>query len=316
MKNKNFFNHQMLPEMYNLEVGDGNSLYIETSGNKNGIPVIFLHGGPGGHCRSEHHGLFNPDIFRSILFDQRGCGKSKPHRSLRSNNTQSLVLDIEKIRNFLNINKFILMGGSWGATLALCYALKFPQNVRGIVLRSVFLGTMSEIQWAFIDGPKIFAPELFNYFLSFLDKKEEISPIDSFIKKIHKDKSNLHTWVWHDYERILSQINPENYKFESNELILKRAGLPNSPFMETHYIKNNFFIEEDYIVNNLKKIENIPGYIIQGRYDLICPPVNAFKLNIGWKNSNIKFVNTAGHSSSDSGIMENIFIALKKIINY
>ena len=175
---------------------------------------------------------------------------------------------------------------------------------------------MSEIQWAFVDAPKNFAPELFKEFINFLDINDQTDPINSYVKKIQLENSHLHSWVWHDYERILSQINPDSHKFEKLDLIKNREGMPNSPFMETYFIKNHFFIEDNYILNNVSKISNIPGYIVQGRYDLICPPVNAFKLTEGWKNSKIKFVNTAGHSSSDEGIMSNLFIALKEIIKF
>ena len=315
MKNKNFYTHLTLPEMYRLDTGDGNELYIEINGKKDGIPVIFLHGGPGGHCRSEHHSLFDPSVFKSIIFDQRGCGKSNPKRNLENNDTKNLVADIEMIRDFLKIKKFLIVGGSWGATLALCYAQKYPENIIGIILRSVFLGTMNEINWAFNDGPKTFAPDLYQKFISFLDKKDQANPIEAYIRKIHSNESHLHSWVWHDYERILSQINPDSHDFENINEIKKRNGLPNSPLMETHYIKNNFFMEDDQIIKNANKLQNIPGYIVQGRYDLICPPVNAYKLKEAWKRSKLKLVNTAGHSSSDHGIMENLSIALKEIIS-
>ncbi len=315
MKNKNFYSHSSLPEMYNLPVGDGNTIYIEVSGNKTGIPVLFLHGGPGGHCRSEHHGLFDPSVFKSIIYDQRGCGKSTPYKVIANNNTQNLIEDIEKIREFLKIKKFLLVGGSWGSTLALCYAQSFPENVRGIVLRSVFLGTLKEIDWAFIEGPKTFAPELFSSFINYLSDQEQSTPIDSYIKKIKNENSLFYSWIWHDYERILSQINPEKYIFDKKEDILKRRAYPNSPLMETHYIENNFFLEDNQILENMNKLDDIPGYIVQGRYDLICPPLNANNLNIKWKKSKIKFVNSAGHSSSDEGILENLFIAFKEIIS-
>lgn len=316
MNNKFFFSHKSLPEMYNLDVGDENSIFIEVSGKKNGIPILFIHGGPGGHCRSENHGLFDPEVFRSILYDQRGCGKSKPYRSLENNNTETLVKDIEAIRNFLKIDKFLLLGGSWGATLALCYAQKYPKNVMGIVLRSVFLGTMPEIQWAFIDGPKTFAPELFKAFYSYSECSQEDKIIDSYHEQIHKKKSSFHSWIWHDYERILSQINPEQYFFDEKKKIESRRLSPNSPFMETHYIKNNFYMNENQIFNNMREISNIPGYIVQGRYDLICPPCNAYKIHQKWKNSKIKLINTAGHSSSDLGIIENLSLALKEITSF
>ena len=313
--NKKLFSHNSLPEMYNLDTGDGNTLYLEISGKKDGIPVIFLHGGPGGHCRSENHSLFDPLIFKSILFDQRGCGKSKPRQSLINNDTNCLVEDIEKIRKFLNLDKFLIVGGSWGSTLALCYAQKYPKNVSGIILRSVFLGTSEEIEWAFVNGPKTFAPELFNSFLNYLKEDERSEPVESYTKYIHDRKSKIHSWIWHDYARALSQINPESYKFENDKVLISRDEIPNSPFMETHYIKNNFFLKKNQIINNLNSIEDIPGYIIQGRYDLICPPCSAFALKSGWKKCKLKFINSAGHSSSDPGITENLFEALKDFIS-
>ena len=301
-----------LPEMYFLDVDKHNKIYFEVSGKKDGIPVIFVHGGPGGHCRSEHHNLFNPNIFKSVIFDQRGCGKSTPYRSLKGNDTENLIEDIEKIRVFLKIKKFIIVGGSWGATLALMYAIKYPENIHAILLRSVFLGTMREINWAFIDGPKTFAPDLYKSFLSFVKNKTRV--IDEYYEEICLKNSKIHSWIWHDYERILSQINPDNTLFEKREIIEKREGLPNSPFMELHYIKNNFFMKENEILEKCKILNDIPGYIIQGRYDLICPPENAYNLNQIWSKSKIIFINTAGHSSSDEGIMENMLQSLENLV--
>ena len=311
MKSK-LFKHMSLPEMYTLDVDKENKIYFEVSGKKDGIPVFFVHGGPGGHCRSEHHSLFNPEIFKSVIFDQRGCGKSTPYRSLAGNNTENLVEDIEKIRDFLKVKKFFLVGGSWGATLALKYALKYPKNISGILLRAVFLGTMNEIDWAFINGPKVFAPKLFEDFSGIANNAKDL--ISKYYEEICLKNSKIHSWIWHDYERILSQINPDNSHFEKKEKIEERVGLPNSPFMELHYIKNNFFMDDNEILNNASKLKSIPGYIIQGRYDLICPPVNAYNLSQKWEGSRLTIVNTAGHSSSDEGIMENLQLSLEKLI--
>ena len=307
---KKLFIHRSLPEMYNIDVGDNNKIYTEVSGKKDGIPIIFVHGGPGGQCRSEHHSLFDPEIYRSIIFDQRGCGKSIPYRSLKGNTTDDLVSDIDKIRDFFKLEKFLIVGGSWGATLAIKYAIKYPKNLIGVLLRSVFLGTYDEINWAFIDAPRTFAPNLFETFKNYSDKKDIIN---FYYEKIVKNDSKLHSWLWHDYERILSQLNPKNYFFESEKNLIARDGLPNSPFMELYYIKNNFFMENNEILNKVKNISNLPLYIVQGRYDLICPPVNAFNLHKSWKSSEINFVNTAGHSSSDEGIIDNLLIGLKKL---
>ncbi len=311
MKSK-LFKHMSLPEMYTLDVDKENKIYFEVSGKKDGIPVFFVHGGPGGHCRSEHHSLFNPEIFKSVIFDQRGCGKSTPYRSLNGNDTDNLVEDIDKIRDFLKVKKFLIIGGSWGATLALKYALKYPKNILGILLRSVFLGTMNEIDWAFIEGPKIFAPKLFKEFSNIGDNTEDL--ISKYYDEICVKNSKIHSWIWHDYERILSQINPDTLMFEEKKKIEQRVGLPNSPFMELHYIKNNFFMDDNEILNNIRKIKSIPGFIIQGRYDLICPPVNAYNLSQKWEGSKLTIINTAGHSSSDEGIMENMQSSLEKLI--
>ncbi len=310
--NNKLFIHKSLPEMYHIEVDKHNKLYVEVSGKKDGIPVIFIHGGPGGQCRSEHHSLFDPNIFRSIIFDQRGCGKSTPYRVLDNNNTDSILNDIEKIRTFFNIPKFLIVGGSWGSTLSIKYAQKFPENVIGILLRSVFLGTMEEIDWAFINGPKIFAPNLYKKFKSYFDNGDNL--IESYYQKIVVENSKIHSWIWHDYERILSQINPEKYYFDNEEDMIKRSGLPNSPFMELHYIKNKFFMEDNDILKNINHISHIPAYIVQGRYDLICPPINAYNLSKDWKSSELIFVNTAGHSSSDEGILGSMIKGLNKLI--
>ncbi len=311
--NNKLFIHRSLPEMYHIDVDNDNEIYVEVSGKKDGIPIIFIHGGPGGHCRSEHHSLFDPSVYKSIIFDQRGCGKSKPYRCLTGNDTDNIVDDIEKIRDFFKIKKFIIVGGSWGATLSLKYAIKYPKNLIGILLRSVFLGTMREIQWAFIDGPKTFAPNLYENFYSLVKNKEDL--VESYHEEIVLKNSKLHSWIWHDYERILSQINPQIYDFESNDKINKRDGLPNSPFMELFYIKNNFFMEDNEIINNISKFSQIPAYIVQGRYDLICPPINAYNLYKNWENAKIEFINTAGHSSSDEGIIHNMMIGLNKLTN-
>ncbi len=310
---KKLFIHRSLPEMYNIDVGDNNKIYVEASGKKDGIPVIFVHGGPGGQCRSEHHSLFDPNKYRSIIFDQRGCGKSIPYRSLNGNDTDNLVNDIEKLREFFKIKKFIIVGGSWGATLAIKYAINYPDKLIGVLLRSVFLGTINEINWAFIEGPKIFAPNLFETFKKF-SKGSDI--INSYYKQIFEKNSKIHSWIWHDYERILSQLNPRDYNIESDTEILKRNGNPNSPFMELYYIKNYFFMKHDEILKKIKQVSNIPCFIVQGRYDLICPPVNAYNLHKKWKCSEIVFVNTAGHSSSDEGIIENLLIGLKKLTKH
>ena len=171
---------------------------------------------------------------------------------------------------------------------------------------------MSEIKWAFEDGPRIFASGLYEKFISQVGAEKNF--IEYYYKQIVLNNSKLDSWLWHDYERILSQINPDNSDFEDFDDILKRGGLPNSPFMELYYIKNHFFMEDNFIIKNAPKLKNIPGLIVQGRYDLICPPVNAFELSKSWDGSKLVIVNTAGHSSSDEGIIENMLDGLQKLV--
>ena len=291
------------------------SIYIEECGNKNGIPIIYLHGGPGGSIDSKNRRYFNPKKYRIILFDQRGSGKSKPKGFLKNNTTDYLIKDMEKIRNVLQIKKWIIYGGSWGSTLALIYAIKNNKNVLGLVLRGIFLGTKDEAYWAFNNSSKYFYPELIDTIENkFKKNKKEIflhlgKMLDSKIKK----KKIISSIIWEKYERTLSVLNPGKINLNSIKKIKQKNKLPNSPFLEWHYTKNNFFLKNNEIISKIKKIKKIPTIIIQGRYDLICPPKAAYLLAKNMSNCEIKIIENSGHSASEPNIKNNILKAIEKI---
>lgn len=295
-----------------LKVGDGHKIYVEQIGNPHGIPFIFLHGGPGSGCQNGHRTLFDLKDCRVIMFDQRGAGKSLPRRSLHKNTTQALIDDIESIRKKFNIKKWSIVGGSWGSTLGLAYAEKYSEYVAGLILRSVFLGTRNNILWAFEQAARTFRPELWKKWVGLLDHNEQEDPIISYGKRLESSDNKISSsaaLAWSLYESILSQINSSiNFPDTFNDnIFINGASEPNTPYFEWHYIKNNFFLENNELVNNAYKLNGIPGSIVQGRYDLLCPVVNAFDIAVHWKNCNLIIVDEGAHSAN-SDPMQNILI--------
>ena len=291
---------------------DEHTLYIEEYGNKKGLPVIFLHGGPGSGCADWQKGLFDNKIYRVIFLDQRGSGQSKPKRLLSNNTLFHLIEDMEFIRQFLKINSWFLVGGSWGSTLAIAYAEKYPKLVKGMVLRSLFLGMDEEVDWAFRTGPLTFKPNLILELNNILGNKYNQSPIKKLTNMLN---SNILTDVciaaelWQEYEKNLSSINIKQHDFTA---ILKRKinikerfkNIPNTPFLESHYIKNNFFLKNNELLDNKNTLIDIPLSVIQADYDLLCPPKNSSLFSQGLPNVKIIQAYGAGHYISDPGIKE------------
>ena len=286
-----------------LDVGDGHQIYVEAVGT--GTPVLFLHGGPGSGFRPEQRGLFDPNRFRTHFFDQRGAGRSRPHGDLYANTTAHLVDDIEVIRVAKGIDRWIVVGGSWGATLALAYAQRHPEQVAALVLRAVFLGTRHELDWAFLEGPKVFRPELLNDFLSLLTPAEQADPLPAYWRRIVDPDPAIHAparWAWHDTERVLSEVNPGKARVEHRQEAY--GPLPNTPLLEAHYFANDCFLEPDQLVRDTGRLADIPGVIIQGRFDLLCPPAGSDRLARNWPGAEIRIVEGAGHAMSEAGIRE------------
>lgn len=295
-----------------LDVGDGHRLHVESFGE--GAPVVFLHGGPGGGCHPDQRTLFDPTRQRAVMFDQRGAGRSTPARSLAANTTAHLVADLERIRLHFGIERWIVVGGSWGTTLALAYAEQHPEHVAGLVLRAVFLGTIAELEWAFLNGPDRIRPELLGDFLSVLTAEEQRSPLASYWKRILDPDPAVHSpaiWAWYDIERILSSFDPPNTRLDMNRS--RPARLPSTPLFEAHYFSHHCFLEPDQLLNGAAALRGIPGIIIQGRYDLLCPPGTSASLAAVWPESEVRMVERAGHSVGEPGVRDAVTTAIGEI---
>jgi proline iminopeptidase len=284
-----------------LDVGDGHKIYVEQCGNPQGIPVIVLHGGPGGGCSPAMRRYFDPTVYRVVLFDQRGCGRSRPHASITANTTWHLVADIETIRTELGIDHFICFGGSWGATLALIYAIRHPERVRQLVLRGVFLMTQGELDWFYGGGAGAFFPELWNRFVNAIPVNERGNLITAYHDRLFSGNLMEETRVgriWANWENALASVHSEGPMGESPAEYARAFAR-----LENHYFYNGGFLQEDgWILRERHRIRQIPTVIVQGRYDMICPPVSAHKLAQGWDACELHMVPLAGHALSEPGI--------------
>lgn len=297
-----------------IAVDSHHTLHLEQFGRTDGLPAIFLHGGPGSGCQRAHARLFDPTRFRSVLFDQRGAGLSTPKLSLTDNTTWHLVADMERIRTELGIDAWMVVGGSWGSTLALAYAERYPERVLGLVMRAVFLGTKQEVEWAFTDAARTFRPDLWERYIALLPEAERAAPMAAYGARLENPDPRIHVpaaRVWGAYEQALSEINPPNPTFPDT-LFDEKAGsaerVPNTPYVEWHYVSQECFFEPDQLVRDAGRLKSIPGIITQGRYDLLCPPANAARLVRAWGNCDLRIVPGAGHSASEPG-MRNALVA-------
>lgn len=295
-----------------LAVGDGHWLYVEEVGKKGGVPALFLHGGPGSGAQHMHRRLFDPEIFHAVLFDQRGAGRSHPYLETRANTTGRLVEDIERIRQHLGFEKMLIVGGSWGSTLALAYAETYPERVSGLVLRAVFLGTDDEVDWAFRRGPSELRPDLYEGFIAPLDEAERADPVPAYVAQIRSDDPAVrdpaaHRWA--RFERALSEFAPAETVLPAD--VPQGARLPPTAIMEAHYIANHFFLASDQLLRDAGRLRDIPGVIVQGRYDLLCPPRAAYALAHRWGNAKLEIVPAAGHAMTEPGVFE----AMKRAVD-
>jgi proline iminopeptidase len=289
-----------------LAVSDGHEIYVESVGRADGIPAVYLHGGPGSGCQPDHRRLFDPERFCAVLFDQRGAGRSRPKGSREDNTLPHLIADMEMIREKFGFARWMVVGGSWGATLAIAYAEAHPERVSGIVLRATFLGTRAEVETGFTVRLPQFYPALNEDFLSVLPPEERGQPIDAYWRRILDPDPAVHgpaARAWHDIERALSEHKPARTRLDPATLNSSRA-LPATPFMEVHYFVNDCFMAPDQLLRNADKLAGIRGIIIQGRYDLLCPPETSQTLAKVWPGSEIRIVEEAGHSLYDPGVRD------------
>ena len=283
-----------------LEVGDGHRLYVEQCGNPDGVPVVVLHGGPGGGCSPAMRRYFDPAHYRVILFDQRGCGRSRPHASVENNTTWHLVRDIELIREGLDIDDWTVFGGSWGATLALIYAETHPDRVNHLILRGVFLMTKGELDWFYGGGAGTFFPELWNKFTAIVPEDEQDDMISAYGRRLFSGDMQQEIRFarsWAGWENALAALQVGSSGEAPADYARAFARL------ENHYFAHRGWLDsDDAIIENRHRIEHIPASIVQGRYDMICPPKSAYRLAKGWTKAKLSMVAAAGHALSEPGI--------------
>lgn len=286
-----------------LKVSDLHELYVEEVGNPKGKPVVFLHGGPGGGISPDHRRYFDPKTYRIILFDQRGCGQSTPFAELQENTTWDLVNDIEKIREIMGIDKWLVFGGSWGSTLALSYAVTHPDKVTGLVLRGIFLCRPSELTWFYQDGCSRLFPDFWETYKNHIPENERGNFIAAYYKRLTSPDKKVQleaARIWSQWEMATSYLNVS--KEAINSMDGPEKALPFAR-IECHYFMNNaFFKTENYLLENVGKISHLPAVIVQGRYDVVCPPTSAWELHKALPKSKLHFIPGAGHSAAEPGV--------------
>jgi len=286
-----------------LKVDDLHEIYVEESGNPQGLPVLFVHGGPGAGCEEKHRSYFDPNLFRIILFDQRGAGRSRPHAALERNTTMDLVADMERIREELRIDKWLLFGGSWGSTLSLVYAETHPLRVLGLILRGIFLCRPSEIHWFYQEGANRIFPDYWQDFLAPIPENERDDLLRAHYRRLTGDDEvarmrSAEAWsVWEGRTATLTLKKEVVDFFSDPHVALSLARI------EAHYFVNQIFLEPGQILREAYKLKNILGVIVHGRYDMVCPIENAWALHKAWPEARLEIVADAGHSASEVGIV-------------
>lgn len=284
-------------------------LHVEECGNPNGIPAVFLHGGPGAGCEPYHRRFFDPDRYRIILFDQRGCGRSTPHAALENNTTQALVSDIETIREHLGIDKWLVFGGSWGSTLGLAYAEAVPERVSALVLRGIFLCRPQEIHWFYQEGASRLFPDLWEEYLKPIPVEERDDMVQAYHRRLTSDDEMTRmaaAKAWSIWEGSTATLKPA-------QAVLDHFGNPFTALslarIENHFFVNNSFLEPDQLLRDAYKLVDIPGVIVHGRYDVVCPVENAWALHKAWPTAQLRIVTEAGHAASEPGIIDELIRA-------
>ena len=305
-----------------LESSDGHSVYYESNGNENGIPVVFLHGGPGSGCSESSKSFFDKQKWFSIFFDQRGCGLSKPSGETKNNNTENLVKDIEMLREVLGIKKWVVFGGSWGSTLALKYACEYPQNVSALILRGIFLASSNEIDWFLLELRR-FIPKNWKSFVQNINVENYNSSaiIDYYYNAIfsnNREKAITAANSWRAWEEAAMRLThnieqPGEKKSSINDSLQNDDKILSSMKIHLHYLKNNCFLKKNELINKVQVLKTIPTYMIQGQLDTICPPETAETLHEKMTWSVINRVRGAGHGAYEQPIKKALIEALKVV---
>ncbi len=300
---------------WRFSVSDQHTLYLEECGNPQGIPIVFLHGGPGGNCEPGHRRFFDPERYRIILFDQRGAGKSKPHASLEDNTSTHLVEDLEKIREFLEIDKWVVFGGSWGSTLSLLYAQTHPDRVLGLILRGIFLAREADVQWFYQGGAARIFPEAWQHFLEPIPENERDDLVGAYYQRLTSDNEIVRMGAakaWSIWEGCAATLMPDRQivsHFSDPHIALSIARI------ECHYFHHQSFLKPDQLLQNMNIISHIPGYIVHGRYDMICPIEQALMLSQHWSESRLRIIDNAGHAATEPGISLALVDSCKQMLD-
>ncbi|MDM3871478.1 prolyl aminopeptidase [Porticoccus sp. W117] len=298
-----------------LAVEAPHELYVEECGSPDGIPVLFVHGGPGAGCSAQDRCFFDPEKYRIILFDQRGCGRSTPHASLENNNSQALVDDIEVIREALGVNKWLLFGGSWGSTLSLIYAQAHPQRVSGLILRGIFLCRQRDIHWFYQSGADHIFPDYWRDYLEPIPASERDDMVAAYHRRLTGDNELERmsaAKAWSVWEGRCATLHP-------NPQVVERLGSPHMALamarVECHYFYHGAFLKENQLLANAEKLRGIPGIIVHGRYDAVCPVDQAFALHRVWPQARLEIIRDAGHASSEPGTLDALVKATDEMAN-
>ena len=290
-----------------IQVSDFHHLYYEQCGTPNGKPVVFLHGGPGAGLIPDYRRFFDPDAYRIILFEQRGAGRSRPHASLDDNTTWRLVEDIEKVRKDFGVEQWLVFGGSWGSTLSLAYAETHPERVRALVLRGIFLGRPRETSWFYEEGHGASAifPETSEQYFQLIPESERQDMIAAYYRRLTSDDESVRleaAKAWSLWEASALKLLPDPKvieEFTEPEMAIALARI------ECHYFMNNCFFETDnYLIENVDRIRHIPAVIVHGRYDIVCPFINAWDLHRAWPEASLEIIPNAGHAATEPGIAD------------
>ena len=295
-----------------LDLEGPHRMFWEESGNPRGVPVVFLHGGPGAGSSAVHRQFFDPAFYRIVVYDQRGAGRSQPLGCLENNTTPALVGDLERLREHLAIDRWVVFGGSWGSTLAIAYAEHHPERCRALVLRGIFLCRKSEIDW-FLYGLRAIFPEPWRTFSSFIPEAERGDLLTAYHKRLVDPDPAVHmpaARCWSVYEGSCSTLLPNPAlvaDFASDRVALGLARI------EAHYFRHDIFLPENFLLDNARRMKDIPGVIVQGRYDIVCPTVSADDLHRAWPEAEYIVVADAGHSAFEPGIRSRLVLATEAL---
>ena len=295
-----------------LAVDMRHALYWESCGNPYGVPVVFLHGGPGGGCLPHHRRFFDPEFWRIVLFDQRGAGRSTPYAELVDNTTWHLIADMERLRAHLGVDRWLLFGGSWGSTLALAYAQAYPERCLGLVLRGVFLARPAEIDW-FMEGMRVVFPEAWRAFVEFLPEQERSDLLGSYYRRLTDPDPAVHlpaAAAWDRYEGACVALLPDSDPARAEGDPVASLAIAR---IEAHYFVHRAFLADDELLQQIDRIRHLPCTIVQGRYDVVCPPVTADALARAWPEAEYVVVPDAGHSIREPGITRELVAAMLRM---